>query len=188
MSCKSKDLKCSDFSCCECANSNFDFNDKEEIRLLKFIEPYIYTIKCRFDKITFREDTIYNRYTSYTVNKGEEIVMCMRDKKTGKLHNINELMYVAIHELAHVGCPLNGHPPLFVDINKILLIYATYFCNDDDNCKIYKYCDYDVNSKKYCGMEIDATILNSRFNSEQDVKNICLQTEDKSLYNNCSYY
>ena len=41
--------------------------------------------------------------TSYTLNKGEEIVFCMRTRDNEEqLYEDNVLMYVAMHELAHV--------------------------------------------------------------------------------------
>ena len=58
--------------------------------------------------------------TSKKINKGEEIVFCLRSIPDNKLHNINELMYVAIHEIAHVGCPEIGHTSLFKKINFII--------------------------------------------------------------------
>ena len=60
------------------------------------------------NSIIFRESTDDSKFTSYSINKGEEIVFCLRCKKTNQLHNINELMYVAIHEISHVACPEIG--------------------------------------------------------------------------------
>lgn len=159
------------------AKKNGTFNNDSN-HMLKFIEEYINTINDRFEYIRFREDTKYNKYTSYTVNKGEEIVFCLRHKRgrlKGQLHKINELMYVAIHELAHVGCPLNGHPPLFVDINRILLLYGTYYCGFTDDKIIYKYKNYYKENEEYCGMTIDASLLDGY----EEPKNICLLTEKR---------
>jgi hypothetical protein len=39
--------------------------------------------------------------TSYTVNKGDRIVLCLRSR-TGQLHHKNLIMYVLLHELAHI--------------------------------------------------------------------------------------
>lgn len=112
----------------------------------------IHNLNNKFNKIVFREDTKNNNFTSYTVNKGEEIVFCLRDKKTEKIHDINEIMYVAIHEIGHVVCPDLGHTDLFWDINKLLLENAV-------EIGIYKYINYYYNPKQYCGMEINATLL-----------------------------
>ena len=117
-------------------------------------KQYIDTINQRFDSIVFRESTSKNKYTSYSVNKGEEIVVCLRSKKTHELHNINEILYVVIHEIAHVGCPEIGHTPLFNQINKRLLEYAV-------ECGVYQYKDYDRKPEEYCGIEINTNLLSS---------------------------
>ena len=118
-----------------------------------FIYPYIKTIKNKLPYILFRESTSKNKFTSYSINKGEEIVMCLRSKKTHQLHNLNEILYVAIHEIAHVGCPELDHTPLFNKINKTLLEYAV-------KANVYEYKNYDMSPEEYCGIEINTTMLN----------------------------
>ena len=99
------------------------------------------------------ETSLNSEYTSYSINKGEELVFCLRSKSTGKLHDINLLMYVAVHELAHTACPETGHTPLFNKIFKFLLEIAI------DN-KVYYYEDYSSNPIEYCGMRLYTNILN----------------------------
>lgn len=118
-----------------------------------FIKPYINTINNKFNFIIFRESTDNSQFTSYSVNKGEEIVFCLRSKESNKIHDINELMYVAIHEIAHVGCPEIGHTPLFKRINKELLKCAI-------ECNIYSYKDYNTYPEDYCGIILSNNILN----------------------------
>ena len=48
---------------------------------------------------------------SYTVNK-KDMHLCLYNEKK-EYFNKNMLMYVAIHELAHVICPNIGHTPEF---------------------------------------------------------------------------
>jgi len=91
-------------------------------------------------------------YTSYSVNKGEELAFCLRSKKNGKLHNINLLMYVALHELAHVGCHEIGHTQLFKEIFE-------FYTKEAIKIGIYKYEDYDSNPVEYCGMVLSSSIL-----------------------------
>ena len=91
-------------------------------------------------------------FTSYTVNKGEEIVFCLRSKKTKKFHPINLLMYVGIHELAHCACPEEGHTPLFQRIFKFLTEEAV-------KIKIYNKVDYNLNPVEYCGMTLSTSII-----------------------------
>jgi predicted metal-dependent hydrolase len=119
-----------------------------------FIKEYINNINNKFDFIIFRESTDNSKFTSYSINKGEEIVFCLRSKNNDKIHDINELMYVAIHEIAHVGCPEIGHTPLFRRINKELLKYAI-------ECGVYKYKDYNSSPEDYCGIELTNNILNN---------------------------
>ncbi len=99
------------------------------------------------------ETSLNSEYTSYSINKGEELVFCLRSKSTGKLHDINLLMYVAVHELAHTACPETGHTPLFNKIFKFLLEIAI-------NNKLYYYEDYASNPIEYCGMRLYTNILN----------------------------
>ena len=98
------------------------------------------------------ENSTSSEYTSYSVNKGEEIVFCLRSKKTGNLHDINLMMYVAIHELAHIGCFEIGHTPLF---KRIFALYLTVAIE----LGIYKYDNYDSNPVEYCGMILSSTII-----------------------------
>ena len=61
----------------------------------------------KLDSIT--ESLPDSDYTSYSLNKGEKISMCIRYKKDIGNHkkddfiDINTIMFVAIHELAHVN-------------------------------------------------------------------------------------
>ena len=92
-----------------------------------------------------------SNYTSYSVNKGEELVFCLKSKKKqNKYHNINLLMYVALHELAHVACPELHHTPLFKRI-------FAFFCKIAIKLKLWIYEDYEKNPKEYCGMNITST-------------------------------
>lgn len=99
------------------------------------------------------ETSLTSEYTSYSINKGEELVFCLRSKSTFKLHDINLLMYVAVHELAHTACPETGHTPLFNKIFKFLLERAM-------EINIYYYEDYANHPIEYCGMKLYTNILN----------------------------
>ena len=91
-------------------------------------------------------------YTSYSVNKGEEVVFCLKSKKSGDLHEINLLMYVAIHEMAHVGCHEIGHTDLFKRIFE-------FYTKESIKIGIYSYEDYDNNPVEYCGMVLSSNII-----------------------------
>lgn len=104
------------------------------------------------DRTQIYENSTSSDYTSYSVNKGEEIVFCLRSKKTNKLHDINLMMYVAIHEMAHIGCFEIGHTKLFKEIFAFYLKIAI-------ELDIYKYDNYDENPVEYCGMILSSTII-----------------------------
>ena len=116
-------------------------------------EYYIDLVYNRIQNTIMKESSPYSRYTSYSVNKGDEIVFCLRSKKEkNKLHDINLLMYVTIHELAHIGCPEVGHTQLFKKIFAFFLQVAI-------DIKIYNYLDYSKDSKEYCGLNINNSII-----------------------------
>ncbi len=125
---------------------------KNETERTKFINQYNRSILNKFNYIIFRESTDNSKFTSYSINKGEEIVFCLRSIPDNKLHNINELMYVAIHEIAHVGCPEIGHTSLFKKINLELLKYAI-------DCGVYSYKNYNALPEQYCGIQLSNNIL-----------------------------
>ena len=66
----------------------------------------------KFNPSAVSEGGMENGYTSYSINKGERIVMCIR-QKNGEFVDANVLMYVAIHELAHLMTKEVGHPRKF---------------------------------------------------------------------------
>ena len=117
-------------------------------------EKYIEQLNNNFsekDTIIY-ENSTDPEYTSYSVNKGEELVFCLKSRKTGKPHDINLMMYVAIHEMAHIGCPEQGHTPLF---NKIF----AFFLKEAINIGLYSYTNYEINPIEYCGMELSTSII-----------------------------
>lgn len=98
------------------------------------------------DNIT--ESTKNNKYTSYSINKGEKIVFCLRSRDdTNKLVDLNIMMFVALHELAHTMTKSIGHTEEFWNNFRILLRNAR-------NLGIYKRVDYDKNPVDYCGTKI----------------------------------
>jgi predicted metal-dependent hydrolase len=114
---------------------------------------YMKKINLKLKTVKIRESSPKSIYTSYSVNKGEELVFCIRSKLTDDIHDLNDLLYVAIHEIAHIGCPEVGHTTLFKEINLFLLEKSVDY-------KIYNYKNYNNNPIEYCGIDIKSTILN----------------------------
>ncbi len=108
----------------------------------------------RTRKIYIMETPKDEKFTSYTINKGEKIVFCLRSKVLHNIHDINTIEYVVLHELAHVMCPEYGHTPLFKEIFKFLLVQA-------NKIGIYKITNYRRNPVDYCGMTINEYLLDN---------------------------
>ncbi len=104
------------------------------------------------DRTLIYENDPKSELTSFSVNKGEEIAFCLKSKKTGDIHKTNLIMYVAIHEMAHIACPEIGHGELFKKIFKFLIEQAI-------EINIYSYDDYDSKPVEYCGMILSSNIL-----------------------------
>lgn len=60
---------------------------------------------------------------SYTINK-KVIHLCTKDPRNGKYYDKNTLMFVVLHELAHVICKDVGHTNNFSIINQALIDHA----------------------------------------------------------------
>jgi hypothetical protein len=60
---------------------------------------------------------------SYTINK-KVIHLCAKDPRNGRYYDKNTLMFVVLHELAHVLCSDVGHTDSFSVINQALLDHA----------------------------------------------------------------
>jgi hypothetical protein len=134
-------------------------SDKEDDMFINYVRK----IKQRLPYVKISETALNSSYTSYSINKGEELVFCIRNKYDYKIHNINELLYVAIHEIAHIGCPEVGHTELFKEINVYLLKKAVCY-------KIYRYIDYFMNNHDYCGLTLTSTILPDNIKCKVRVK------------------
>ena len=101
-----------------------------------------------FDPQTVKEILPTSEYTAYSENKGEKLAFCTTTTKKGdKLIDPNTLMYVAIHELAHIATKSIGHTQEFWQNFKFLLQNAV-------KIKIYNPVNYKKKNKNYCGMKI----------------------------------
>ena len=113
-------------------------------------DPRIVMLKANFNPNSLKEGEEDSGYTSYSINKGEQIVLCLRNKDA--LVDINTMMFVVLHELTHIATESIGHTPEFWDNFKWIL-------EESINIGIYQKKDYDRESVEYCGMTITSTPL-----------------------------
>ena len=107
----------------------------------------------RFNSDNITESGKSNQYTSYSVNKGEKIVFCIRQKdEKESLVDENTLTFVAIHELSHIMTKSVGHTPEFWSNFKKLLKEAV-----ENN--LYKKENYSSSPKEYCGIKVSDSPL-----------------------------
>ena len=111
---------------------------------------YIKQLKESFNPEYITENIPGSVYVAYSVNKGEELSLCIREKDTEKFIDDNTIIFVAIHELSHIMTPETGHTPLFWDNMKYLLEKAS-------SQGIYMPVDYSQSPVEYCGMDINST-------------------------------
>lgn len=106
----------------------------------------------RFNPNTISEGNPNHKDFTYTENKGEKMVICLRNKDM-TFHNKNLIMFPVIHELSHLCDPDydNGHGKVFRSCFK-------FFLDEAQKIGIINKPDYDVNPQPYCGMVIKSVV------------------------------
>jgi hypothetical protein len=103
----------------------------------------------RFKVDNIMENSIHSSYTSYSENKGEKLILCLRDKDSSSypLHDENTIMFVVLHELSHLMTESTGHTAEFwANFKRIL--------HDAVRLGIYQQVNYSRQPVDYCGMQI----------------------------------
>jgi hypothetical protein len=126
------------------------------LKLMKFLDkaytdrPFVKQIIRNFDASPerFAESTPDAAYTSYSVNKGEKVFMCLRQRdEAEELVDENILIFVALHEMSHIGTVSIGHTKEFWNHFAWLLERA-------ESINVYKYQDFSAHPVEYCGVHI----------------------------------
>jgi hypothetical protein len=112
-------------------------------------DPPVARFLSRYQPESFVENDIKSSDTSYSENKGQRVVVCLRDKTRPPypLIDINTIMFVMLHEMAHLMTETIGHTPEFwANFKRIL--------GDGIKVGIYTQANYAQNPVSYCGMKI----------------------------------
>jgi len=107
-------------------------------------------LKRNFKSRNIIENTPGGKYTAYSVNKGEQLALCLRDAKDDTFIELNLIIFVAIHEIAHVMTDDVGHTKKFWDNMRYLL-------EKGEKIGVYRPEDYSKTPKNYCGLEINSS-------------------------------
>jgi len=112
-------------------------------------DPRVKRLAQRFNSSKIVETLPTSEHTAYSENKGRKIAFCLNKKKDNdnQLIDENTLMFVAIHEMAHLTTMSIGHNKEFWDNFKYLLKKA-------NECGVYEPVDYSKQQTEYCGMTI----------------------------------
>jgi len=102
-----------------------------------------------FNPAKIMETLPTSAYTAYSENKGEKIAFCLNVTKGDNNELIDEhtLMFVAIHELAHIMTTSIGHKSEFWDNFRFLLVNAKA-------AGIHEPVDYKKTPTEYCSMKL----------------------------------
>jgi hypothetical protein len=110
-------------------------------------DPMLMKIRNNLMKV----DPKYGDYPLYESNTGSysenksTITLCLKDPKTGKYYDMNTLMYVALHEIAHTQATNYGHGDEFKTVFANILKRA-------ERVRIYDPKKPIVQS--YCGLKV----------------------------------
>lgn len=92
--------------------------------------------------------SLYKGEKSYTINKSK-VYLCLRDEN-GEYYSNNMLLFVFLHELAHVICDEIGHTKRFQEIFDALLDEASNMgIYDPDIPVVRNYCNSDEDNDEH---------------------------------------
>jgi predicted metal-dependent hydrolase len=113
-------------------------------------KPQVQRLSQNFkpDPNRFLESTPNAEHTSYSVNKGESVHFCLRQRDgTEKLVALDIMMFVALHEMSHMITKSIGHDQEFWNNFGWLLKEA-------EQRGLYKPKDFKNHPVSYCGVNI----------------------------------
>ncbi len=105
----------------------------------------------RYNANSLRENSPLNNKgdTSYTLNKGDIIAICIRSSKQyNQIHDIEVITFVVLHEITHLSIESYDHPDEFWEVFKFILIEA-------ETAGLYFSPDFERHPKEYCGININ---------------------------------
>ena len=120
------------------------------------------------DPSRISESTPDAEHTSYSVNKGESVHLCLRQRQGNNesLVKENVMTFVALHEMAHMITTSIGHGPDFWNNFGWLLKIS-------EEQGIYTYEDFSAHPVSYCGVKITDS---PKYDSKKDASSFVIGT------------
>jgi len=116
-------------------------------------KPCVKRLFENFNPNNISEGSAESGYTSYSVNKGERMILCIRQKDAeDSFVDPNVIRYVAFHEISHLATSSIGHDQEFWDNFKFMLTEAI-------SIGLYKKVDFASSPHAYCGIRITSSIV-----------------------------
>lgn len=137
------------------SNVYLDANALNDVSNSDYIQERVEQLFDRYDKNSIYEISPMNKsnLTSYTENKGEQLILCLRKKHPNirgyyELHDKNTMMFVVVHELTHIMNDTWGHKKDFWKLFDFMLENAV-------EAGVYVPVNYAVHSIDYCGLRLN---------------------------------
>lgn len=106
---------------------------------------------AKYNPDAISEGSPNSGYTSYSINKGEKLVICIRQSDLSFVdHNIT--MYVVVHELGHLMTKSVGHTKEFWAKFRFILRQAMAI-------GLYRKVDFDKKAEDYCSIKITSSVV-----------------------------
>lgn len=102
----------------------------------------------RYNPDSLGENLDNKSYKAYSLNKGEEISLCLRNTDNSIIQDMNTIMFVLLHELTHVMTNEIGHTDRFWENMDLLL-------KKSEEAGVYTPVDYSKSPVNYCGMNVN---------------------------------
>ena len=107
----------------------------------------IHRLEIRYNPDTIAEGRIDKDLTSYTINKGEQVVFCLRTRDShDKIYDDNLIFYVALHELSHIASVGSHHNEEFHRNFRFLIKHAASLKLFTKVTEKFQYCGLDIQS------------------------------------------
>ncbi len=104
---------------------------------------FVHSLITKFNPTVIQENAPDNADTSYVIDKGNELAICLRGAGNS-LHDIELLKFVLLHEMTHIGSHETGHEEEFWTNFRWLLHYLS-------DHGLYTPRDYRRHPQLYCG-------------------------------------